>query len=102
MVMTGHHSVATVLGYFRSETSLSSASAKLLEQQYREINCFDPRPVAPPSPCVSGIEREGEGEGKGTENEARGPKSRLAPHHESEDFVTMVALRSASRDFHGE
>lgn len=31
MAMTGHHSVATVLGYFRSETSLSSASAKLLE-----------------------------------------------------------------------
>lgn len=31
MVMTGHHSVATVLGYFRSETSLSSAAARLLE-----------------------------------------------------------------------
>ncbi|MDO9196914.1 tyrosine-type recombinase/integrase [Rhodoferax sp.] len=32
MAMTGHHSVATVLGYFRSETSLSSGAARLLEQ----------------------------------------------------------------------
>ena len=31
MAMTGHQSVATVLGYFRSEESLSSGAARLLE-----------------------------------------------------------------------
>lgn len=31
MAMTGHHSVATVLGYFRAEASLSSGAARLLE-----------------------------------------------------------------------
>ncbi len=31
MAMTGHHSVATVLGYFRTEESLSSGAARLLE-----------------------------------------------------------------------
>ncbi|PQA78370.1 site-specific integrase [Rhodoferax sp. TS-BS-61-7] len=31
MAMTGHHSVATVLGYFRSESSLSSAATQLLD-----------------------------------------------------------------------
>ena len=31
MAMTGHHSVATVLGYFRNEDSLSSGAARLLE-----------------------------------------------------------------------
>lgn len=31
MAMTGHHSVATVLGYFRNEESLSSGAARLLE-----------------------------------------------------------------------
>jgi integrase len=31
MSMTGHHSVATVLGYFRNEESLSSGAARLLE-----------------------------------------------------------------------
>ncbi|MDR7377095.1 integrase [Rhodoferax ferrireducens] len=31
MAMTGHHSVATVLGYFRTEATLSSAAARLLK-----------------------------------------------------------------------
>ncbi|TAL80637.1 MAG: integrase [Candidimonas sp.] len=31
MAMTGHHSMATVLGYFRAESSLSSGAARLLE-----------------------------------------------------------------------
>ena len=31
MAMTGHRSVATVLGYFRSESTLSSGAARLLE-----------------------------------------------------------------------
>ena len=31
MAMTGHHSVATVLGYFRAEATLSSAAARLLK-----------------------------------------------------------------------
>lgn len=31
MAMTGHHSVATVLGYFRTEFSLSNGAARLLE-----------------------------------------------------------------------
>lgn len=31
MAMTGHHSVATVLGYFRAEASLSSGVARLLD-----------------------------------------------------------------------
>jgi len=31
MAMTGHHSVATILGYFRNEDSLSSGAARLLE-----------------------------------------------------------------------
>lgn len=33
MAMTGHHSVATVLGYFRSEATLSTAGARLMEKQ---------------------------------------------------------------------
>jgi integrase len=31
MAMTGHHSVATILGYFRSESTLSSAVAHLID-----------------------------------------------------------------------
>jgi integrase len=31
MAMTGHHSVATVLGYFRTQSVLSSAAAKLFK-----------------------------------------------------------------------
>jgi integrase len=31
MAMTGHHSVATILGYFRSESTLSSAAAHLID-----------------------------------------------------------------------
>ncbi|MBP9738046.1 MAG: site-specific integrase [Rhodoferax sp.] len=31
MALTGHHSVATVLGYFRSESSLTSRAARLME-----------------------------------------------------------------------
>jgi integrase len=31
MAMTGHHSVATVLGYFRTQSVLSSAAAKLIK-----------------------------------------------------------------------
>ncbi|WPC65148.1 site-specific integrase [Rhodoferax ferrireducens] len=31
MAMTGHHSLATVLGYFRSESALSSAAVRLYE-----------------------------------------------------------------------
>lgn len=30
MAMTGHHSVATVMGYFRAESSLSNGAARLL------------------------------------------------------------------------
>jgi integrase len=31
MVMTGHHSLTTVLGYFRAETALSSSGSRLLD-----------------------------------------------------------------------
>jgi integrase len=31
MAMTGHHSVATAMGYFRAEANLSSSAAQLLE-----------------------------------------------------------------------
>jgi len=31
MAMTGHHSVATVMGYFRAESALSNGAARLLE-----------------------------------------------------------------------
>ncbi|WP_422824003.1 hypothetical protein [Variovorax robiniae] len=33
MAMTGHHSVATVMGYFRSESSLTSKASRMLDQE---------------------------------------------------------------------
>ena len=31
--MTGHHSVATVMGYFRSESSLNSRTSRMLDEE---------------------------------------------------------------------
>ncbi|MEJ8852415.1 site-specific integrase [Variovorax rhizosphaerae] len=33
MAMTGHHSVATVMGYFRAETSLNSKASRMLDDE---------------------------------------------------------------------
>ncbi|SDE56600.1 Phage integrase family protein [Variovorax sp. CF079] len=33
MAMTGHHSVATVMGYFRSESSLNSRTSRMLDEE---------------------------------------------------------------------
>jgi integrase len=32
MAMTGHHSVATVMGYFRAESSLNSKASRMLDE----------------------------------------------------------------------
>ena len=32
MAMTGHHSVATVMGYFRAESSLGSKASRMLDE----------------------------------------------------------------------
>ena len=33
MAMTGHHSVATVMGYFRAESSLNSKASRMLDEE---------------------------------------------------------------------
>ncbi|MNY56843.1 Phage integrase family protein [compost metagenome] len=33
MAMTGHHSVATVLGYFRAESALGNRGARMMEDE---------------------------------------------------------------------
>jgi hypothetical protein len=33
MAMTGHHSVATVMGYFRAESSLNSKAGRMLDDE---------------------------------------------------------------------
>jgi integrase len=33
MAMTGHHSVATVMGYFRAESSLGSKAGRMLDEE---------------------------------------------------------------------
>ena len=38
MAMTGHQSVATVMGYFRSESSLNSKASRMLDEDGTEPN----------------------------------------------------------------
>ena len=33
MAMTGHHSVTTVMGYFRAESSLGSKASRMLDDE---------------------------------------------------------------------